>query len=197
VRDPAPIVQPVFNIMWCLSGSSIHKAYPHMDAVIARILLEMPEAAIHFTGDVACQILEAGWENEPRVFRQSGEMSIRQTLALAQACDTVIGPETGVLNAVAFENEITKVVMLSHSSHENLTKHWANTIAIEPNREAAPCYPCHRLHYTRDFCPFEEETHAAVCAYSISPDTVFRAVQVGYQRWKNSVVAARELEAVT
>lgn len=180
----APLVQPVFHIMWCLSGSSVHKAYPHMDAVIAQILMDMPEAAIHLTGDAACQILEAGWEEEPRVFRQSGEMTIRQTLALAQECDLVIGPETGVLNAVAFEPEVGKVVMLSHSSHENLTKHWVRAMSIEPNREAAPCYPCHRLHYDRTFCPMEQETHAAMCAFSINPATVYSAVHLVYQQWK-------------
>lgn len=185
VRDAVPMIQPVFNIMWCLSGSSMHKAYPHMDAVIARVLSEMPEAAIHFTGDHACVILESGWENEPRVFRQSGEMSIRQTLALAQACDCVVGPETGVLNAVAFEETVFKVLMLSHSSYENLPKHWEQTIAIEPNREAAPCFPCHRLHYDRTYCPMEEQTHAAVCAFSIHPGMVFEAIKAGYERWKH------------
>jgi hypothetical protein len=30
-----------------------------------------------------------------------------------------------------------------------------------------------------------------VCAVSISPDTVFRAVQVGYQRWKGVMAIAR------
>lgn len=190
-----PLVRPVFHIMWCLSGSSVHKAYPHMDAVIARILMEMPEAAIHLTGDAACVILEAGWENEPRVFRQSGEMSIRQTLTLAKDCDCVMGPETGVLNAVAFEDN-WKVLMLSHSSFENLPKHWINTIAIEPNRETAPCYPCHRLHYGREFCPFEEQTHAAMCAFSISPDTVYQAVRAAYSHWKGeATVNKRELEA--
>lgn len=184
VREAAPLVQPVFNVMWCLAGSSVHKFYPGMDHVIARMLVEFPEVAIHTSGDAACAILEAGWEEEPRVFRQSGEMSIRQTLALAQACDLVIGPETGVLNAVAFEDN-WKVMLLSHSSFENLPKHWTNTIAIEPNREVAPCYPCHRLHYTRDFCPEDKETGASVCQRSITPGLVFDAVSVAYKAWKD------------
>lgn len=186
-----PVIQPVFNVMWCLSGSSMHKAYPHMDAVIANMLVEMPEMALHFTGDAACQILEAGWEKEPRVFRQSGEMNIRQTLTLAKACNLVIGPETGVLNAVAFEAEISKVLMLSHSSFENLPKHWLSTFAIEPNREVAPCFPCHRLHYDRTYCPMEEHTHAAVCAFSIHPGTVYSAVEMAYKRWKQAPVPQR------
>jgi ADP-heptose:LPS heptosyltransferase/predicted SAM-dependent methyltransferase len=190
----APLVQPVFNVMWCLAGSSVHKFYPHMDAVIARMLLDWPEAAIHLVGDEACQILEAGWENEPRVFRQSGEMNIRQTMTLAQACDLVIGPETGVLNAVAFDGN-AKVVLLSHSSFENLPKHWINAIGIEPNREVAPCFPCHRLHYDRTYCPEHKETGASMCSVSIMPGSVFEAASVAYRRWKGVIPITPVLES--
>ena len=103
----------------------------------------------------------------------SGEISIRQTLALAQQCDAVIGPETGVLNAVAFES-MRKVVLLSHSSHENLTKHWTNTVALMP--QGVSCYPCHQLHFDRRYCRQDEETGAAVCQRSIAPETVYEAV---------------------
>jgi ADP-heptose:LPS heptosyltransferase len=120
-------------------------------------------------------MLELGWENEPRVVCLSGEINIRQTLALARECDAVIGGETGVLNAVAFEPDVRKVVLLSHSSRENLTKHWLNAAAIEPVSTA--CYPCHRLHYDRRFCPEDPDTGASVCQRSIHPDTVFNALE--------------------
>jgi ADP-heptose:LPS heptosyltransferase/predicted SAM-dependent methyltransferase len=97
----APSVPKRFNILWCLAGSSIHKFYPGQDDVIANILQTMPEAVIIFSGDMACKILEAGWEEEPRIRCESGEMGIRDTLTLAQNVDCVVGPETGVLNAVA------------------------------------------------------------------------------------------------
>ena len=124
-------------------------------------------------GDVACQILEFGWEKEPRVIRLSGEMGIRDTLALAKVADVVVGCETGVLNAVAFE-ENRKVCLLSHSSRENLTKHWKNTFSMAP--KGLSCYPCHRLHYTREFCFEDKETGAAMCQKLIDPDDVFRAI---------------------
>jgi hypothetical protein len=60
--------------------------------------------------------------------------------ALAQVADVVVGQETGLLNAVAME-PMRKVVLLSHSTHENLTKHWVNTEALTGD---VPCYPCHR-----------------------------------------------------
>lgn len=169
----ARILHGGFNVLWALAGSSCHKFYPGQDAVIARILTDHPDCRIFLVGDEACKILEAGWEKEPRVVCLSGELGIRDTLALAQACDAVVGCETGVLNAVAFEGN-RKVVLLSHSSHENLTKHWANTIAMAP--QGLDCYPCHRLHYTREFCREDEETGAAMCQRMIDPAVVYAAL---------------------
>ena len=169
-----------FNILFALAGSSVHKFYPGQDNVIALALLNIPEVQVTLVGDEACKILEAGWENEPRVVCRSGELGIRDTLALAQTADVVVGPETGVLNAVAFEGN-AKVCLLSHSSVENLTKHWLNAVAIEPK---APCYPCHRLHYSRQFCPEDDSTGAALCSASIDPHEVFAPVWDAYQQWQ-------------
>lgn len=162
------------TVMFALSGSSQHKFYPWQDTVIARILTDHPTAKVFLVGDAACMILEAGWENEPRVICLSDKLSIRETLALAQRVDVVIGPETGVLNAVGYEVGVSKIVLLSHSSIENLTKHWINTFSLEP--EGAPCYPCHRLHYGMKYCSEHQETGAAMCQLSINPERVIEAV---------------------
>ena len=167
-----------FTILWALAGSSVHKTWPHMDAVVARIMLDIPNAHVIFTGDPAGQILEAGWENEPRVHRTSGNLEIRDSLALALQCDLVIGPETGVLNAVAFES-MPKICFLSHSSVENLTKHWVNTTSLFTDE--TPCYPCHQLHYTFEHCQEHVETGTAMCQYSIAPGTVWDAVLASYR----------------
>ena len=169
-----------FTILWALAGSSIHKFYPHQDTVINRVLAEMPEAAVIFNGDAACVMLEAGWEEHPRVRCESGEMGIRDTLTLAQHVDCVVGPETGVLNAVAFE-PVAKVIMLSHSSKRNLTMHWVNTATLEPTVTA--CYPCHRLHFGRDYCHEEPSTGAAICQANIGPDRAFASIQRAYAAW--------------
>lgn len=164
-----------YNIMVVLSGSSAHKFYPWQDNVIARILVDRPDCRIFLTGDAACKLLEQGWENEPRVVRLSGALTIRKTLALAQKVDAVVGPETGVLNAVAFEPKVRKAILLSHSSHDNLTRDWRNTGVVEPQDVA--CYPCHRLHHTTTHCLVDDETGAAVCQLSIHPDRVFDALE--------------------
>ena len=163
-----------FTVVIGLSGSSVHKAYPHMDAVISGLLLQYPDARIVMTGDGLCEILELGWEKEPRVYRRSGEWSIRQTIAFAQDADIVIGPETGLLNAVSMD-AVAKVCLLSHSSKENLTKHWINTSTITP--AFVHCFPCHKLHLAGfTTCNRDEETGASICAARIEPHTVFNAV---------------------
>lgn len=183
----ADIEQP-YMVMWALAGSSVHKMYPHQDSVIARILLDLPNAIVVMVGEMACKVLEQGWDKEPRVIRVSGDLTIRQTLALAQRMNCVVGPETGVLNAVSYETDVAKVVLLSHSSHENLTRDWPNTTAISapPDDHVPICgnRPCHRLHYTRDWCPEDTDTGASMCAASISPHTVFNAIEAHYDPYR-------------
>lgn len=197
---PGPVV------LWTLAGSSVHKAWPWVGNVIAwlmektdaRVVLagdtscRVLEAAI-------CQALlqrfadvpieeSDGWQEAERGARlkeafggrnrlicTSGAWPIRDTLAFAHYVDVVVGPETGVLNAVCMDESVAKVVMLSHSSHENLTRDWVKTIAIAPPVSVA-CYPCHRMHYNRDFCPEDEATGASACAAAIVPENVFGAI---------------------
>lgn len=166
-----------FVVLWALAGSGVHKFYPHQDAVIARLLLEIPHAHVILTGGPECKILEVGWEEEPRVHSTSGELKLRQALALAQQVDLVVGPETGILNSVAFE-PMAKIVLLSHSTHENLTKHWVNTEPI--SSEVTPCYPCHQLHQDSSHCPRHEESKSALCQHDIPADVVWAAVQRAY-----------------
>ena len=187
---PLQRVPDRFNVLWCLSGSSLHKFYPHQDAVIYQVLRDMPEAVIVLSGDYACKILKSGWEKNPRIKCESGEMSIRETLTLAQNVDCVVGPETGVLNAVAFE-PMGKVIMLSHSSQENLTKHWVNTHSlVAPQDDSVPCknIACHRLHYGPEFCSVDKATGAASCQIAITPEKVLQAIRAHYNAWKNTSI---------
>jgi ADP-heptose:LPS heptosyltransferase len=160
-------------IMWALAGSSVHKLYPHLDTVIARILSHT-DYKIVLVGNDKCRILEQGWEEEPRVIRKSGEWSIRKTMAFSLECDLVIGPETGIMNCVGLE-DVPMIIFLSHSSEENLTKHFKNCIPLTP--ENCDCYPCHLMHYGWDNCKkSEKEPGVSECAYNISPDKTWNAI---------------------
>jgi ADP-heptose:LPS heptosyltransferase len=161
-------------VMYSLAGSSVHKVWPWQDHFFARVLLEYPTARIVTVGDDLSQMLEMGWEKEPRVICKSGKYTIRESMALLSVCDVVIGPETGILNAAA-HMPMPKIVMLSHSSAENLTKHWINTTALEPR--GAHCYPCHRMHYSFEHCERDEPTGTALCQAGISVDSAWSAFE--------------------
>lgn len=192
-----------FCILWALAGSSPHKTWPYLDPVIAWLMIAHPAIHIVMVGNESCKLLEAGWDNEPRVHRTSGVWSIRQTLAFAEYADLVIGPETGVLNAVS-GLKLPKVVFLSHSTNENLTRDWLNTTVLRA--ESLTCRgrgenyapACHQLHYTWEHCTRtnadaaektkkiedatqDERLHAmavgsSACMAAIKPDEVCRAL---------------------
>lgn len=174
--ERAKMTGPV--ILWSLAGSSIHKTWAGVDQIIARLMMSTT-ATVVLVGDELCKLGEAGWEREPRVLRRSGVWSIRQSLAFLDQCDLVIGPETGVLNAAGMM-AVPKVIMLSHSSPENLTKHWVNCASLTPFHTA--CWPCHQLHFNSEFCPRGEATGTAVCQENISVDAVWSAVTNALRR---------------
>lgn len=157
--------------VWVLSGSSTHKLYPFMDDAIKLVFMKQPRTGFIFVGGEVDKFLGAPWRDEVRISNMAGKLSIRQTMALAQVSHGVIGPETGVLNAVSAE-EVKKVVFLSHSSHDNLTKHWTNTHVIYSN---AHCYPCHQLHLSIDECTQDPVTRMPICT-SLDPVVVANAI---------------------
>jgi len=161
-------------IMYSLAGSSVHKVWPHQDQLFARILLEYKGARIVTVGDEGSSMLEIGWENEPRIVKMAGKYTFRQSMALLAECDMVIGPETGMLNA-AGHMPMPKIVFLSHSSANNLTKHWVNTISLEPQN--THCFPCHRMQYSFEHCHRDLISGVSLCATNISCDQAWDAFQ--------------------
>lgn len=164
------------NILWSLAGSSGHKVWPHLDQIIARVMLELPDVHVVLVGDDLCKLLEIGWAKESRVHCQSGEWSIRESMAFAEVADLIIGSETGLLNA-AGSLPNPKIVTLSHSSEEMLTKHWKNVIALrQPQGLGCDKQPCRQLHFGWDYCPKHEETGTALCQYHIDAEMMWDAI---------------------
>ena len=166
------------NVLWSLSGSSVHKTWPHLDAIIARLMLTYKDVDVVLVGDEVSQILETGWQKEPRVHCRSGKWTIRESMSFAEVSDLVIGCETGLLNA-AGSMDVPKIVTLSHSSENMLTKHWKRTIALK-QPEGVGCHksPCRQLHMNWDYCPAyeDENTKAALCQWHIGPEQMWLAV---------------------
>src|SRR3990167_4696736 len=163
------------NILWSLSGSSGHKTWPHLDMVVAQIMIEMPDTHVVLVGDELCGILERGWEKEPRVHCMPGKWTIRESMSFAEASDLIIGAETGLLNA-AGHMDVPKIVTLSHSSPEMLTKHWKNAIALEqPKGVGCPKSPCRMMHFDWSHC-MKHESGTAECQWQIGPEAMWDAI---------------------
>lgn len=163
------------------AGSTVPKWWPYAPA-LAQLLAEL---GIHVVvvGDLKGLV----YPEHPRVrVMSTGEWSIRQSIAFAMRADAVVGQETGLLNALALE-AVGKVVLLSHSSAENLTRDWRQTVSIAAG---VPCQPCHMVHFTHEWCPQDEATKAAKCQAAIPVEKVMEAL-VGL-----GVVKADELSAL-
>jgi SAM-dependent methyltransferase len=168
-------------VMWSLAGSSVHKTWAGLDHIIASVLVTYPKASILLVGGPECVMLEAGWENEPRVFRTCGKWTIRQTFAMLAETDLLIGPETGVLNAAACM-DMEKIIFLSHSTHENLTRDWKNVTALTssdttcPGRGKNEAPACHQMHYGFGDCKRDEASGVAQCQADILVPDVWAIV---------------------
>lgn len=185
-------------IVWCVNGSSPHKVYPWVQIVAAWLIQKTPAHLVMYAdpGPVGTGLVEGivktmkeNGVDMDRVHPIGGAWPIRKALSFAHMVDCVVGPETGPLNAVGMTN-VPKVIYLSHSSARNLTAHWKNTTVLEPESTKAHCYPCHRLHFDWSSCHQDEQTSAALCASSISPEKVFEAIAlaIGARKYKEANV---------
>lgn len=169
-----------FVIGWPVSGSSVHKTWGGLDNVIASIMLDFPGVDVVLLGNEASKILEQGWEKEKRVHRRSGVWSVRESLAFMQEVDMAIGPETGVMNSVAMLS-YPKVVFLSHSTDENLTRDWVNTHVLISENTVCPgrgnneAPACHQLHYSWQYCKATEDK-VSQCQADITVEHAYRVI---------------------
>jgi len=164
-----------FVIIWSLYGSSPHKAYPYAEYAATEFLDRHKDVIMITVGGEFGQILE--W-NHPRTKNWSGRETIRKVMLLTQYVDLVVGTETGVLNAAGCYNT-PKIIFLSHSTEENLTKHWTNAYPIY-----APisCYPCHQLHYTFESCKLNSKLESPLCMTMIPPEVVVATMEEIYKK---------------
>lgn len=146
------------------SGSSAPKWWPYAQELADLLATERVHSRI--VGDIR----HANFR-ESRFARVFGTaIPIRKIFALAAMTDVVVGTESALVNSVAFESPL-KIVLLSHSSHENLTRDWINTIAVEP--EGLPCYPCHRIHMDMSHCSHDTKVNAAACQSAATAELIF------------------------
>ncbi|MAH50528.1 hypothetical protein CMI37_32200 [Candidatus Pacearchaeota archaeon] len=173
-----------FKIMWSLAGSSFHKNYPYTEIVAKWLLDKYDDIIIITVGDSTSVLLE--WQY-PRTICRSDKWDIRKSLIMTQYVDLVVGTETGILNAAGCY-DTAKVIFLSHSSEENLTKYWENTTALHVYEHVVSCYPCHQLHYSMESCPIHEKLKTPLCMVKLSGERVFKEIERQYQLWVSAKV---------
>jgi ADP-heptose:LPS heptosyltransferase len=157
------------SCVFAVSGSTLPKFWPYVDELVTALIAR--GYAVWVMGELR------GLKLAPREHLSvvGRDWSIREALAFAQHADLVVGQETGILNAVAFE-PMRKVVLLSHSTAKNLTRDWTNTVALHGT---PPCWPCHQIHYLQngwEHCNQDPVTKLAKCQATISVDQVLEAV---------------------
>lgn len=187
---------------WVLSGTRVDKFYPQTMMAVARIIKELDIPVILFGGPSPKEYSSAEAIKEyvishngnrdklksivpdPATFDMSRQWGlVRPALALLQACDIVITPDTGPAWAVAME-AIPKVVMVSHASAENITSHWINTTTLHADQSRVPCWPCHRLHSGPETCVPNAMNNGAKCISDISVEQLIQAIVAADNRVK-------------
>jgi ADP-heptose:LPS heptosyltransferase len=150
------------------AGSGPTKFWPHTMAMARKLAGHGVHSVI--LGDLDYAMAADIEDVEPWIHVVGKAWPVRAALAYAQVADAVVATESLIANSVAME-DMLKVVTLSHSSNENLTKHWNNTAAIEP--KAIACHPCHRIHgHTFAFCQVDTATGCSACQAAAGPDLV-------------------------
>ena len=170
------------TIAWALKGSAPQKWFPWAPQVLTRLLLRRPDAKVVLLAgpevkDLADKIVErvtqfAGPDAAARIVNGCGRLSIRQSLAVINACHVAIGVETGLMWAVA-RKAIPKVLLCSHSDPRQFST-WINTEALHSRPE---CGPCLMLISDWKHCHRMPDTGAARCQNELSPDLVTTALE--------------------
>lgn len=171
----------VFLVVMGVSGSAYHKHWPHAEACGREIIRRYPDAVVVTTGDASDKLFE--WQ-EKRTDNKCGIFSFRDVSVVSHLADLLIVPETGIAWVGASSPTARQIVLMSHSSPEQLTRDWRNTTAIRP---AVPCHPCHQIHYTLKSCPVAaapDGNQWPVCVTQMPVKAVMDSVDESYQRWK-------------
>lgn len=147
-------------VMWGLSGSGRQKTYPYVPYVVGDLIRKHPYLKVVLVGGQTCQLLEAGFPKNDRIVRRSGDYTFRQSAILSKHVSAVVSPDTGFLHAAGCW-PTPKIGLLTHTTIENITKHFEGDFSIESE---APCAPCFRLISNAEKqCPIEAQTMATLC----------------------------------
>jgi hypothetical protein len=179
-----------------VTGSSINKAYPFFPLVVRDLQRKYPRSIIIMSGDpelgpiIQVAAVELGADPK-RIWATCGDKryTLRDSLITTKYVDLVIGPETGVINASACW-DTPKIVLLSHSSADNLCRGWKNCYPIHGK---AACYPCYKIISYDDTCDMVQESEskeiagATRCLASIDHEEILTMADIAMRNGRNSI----------
>lgn len=165
-------------ICWSLAGSQLHKVSPHVYDIVSNILDKFEDVEVILLGSEKDAALGEPLKHESRVHNMAGVWSIRESLTFVQRnAALLISPESGIVTWMAFEN-LPKIVLLSHSNTNTLTKDWINTTSLQVNRQDLPCGGCchYRMIYGWDQAMLHEPTGTTMCQALIKPELIWESI---------------------
>jgi hypothetical protein len=154
------------------NGSGCSKYWPYTNELVNK-LCEHDDVSVVVLGDRRGVALD---EHDNLLF-VGQDWDIRKAMTFCQLADVVVGQETGLLNCVGFEKDVHKIVLMTHSSEENLTRDWLNTETIRMLPACAGTTGCHLLHYDWSHCHQEATTQAATCQAMIPASLVLEKIE--------------------
>ena len=177
-------------ISWVMSGSRLDKIHPHADIAVSRIIKELgvpvvlmgaPGKDLELARLIQSEVKKNNKTDDGLHLALSSDPANpswgpRRICAQAQQMDAVIGPDTGPMWAVAMR-EMPKVVMVSHASPENITKHWVNTTTLHASPDRVKCWPCHQLHDDCTTCTPNAAKNGSACITDITVDDIVETVR--------------------
>lgn len=185
-------------MVWALSGSRPDKVWPYSTHAICRIIKELGIPVVMVGVGAQQYVMAQAVQTEvqrsnssdaglflalsPDTADPGGEQHwpTRRTLSQVLLADMVVTPDTGVAWAAAME-PMPKIVMVSHASEENITKHWKNTVTLHADPARVPCWPCHRLHNSMETCvPSRDNPNTSACMADISVETLIEKVRASW-----------------
>ncbi len=166
-----------FKILWGLSGSSRQKTYPtdHMIKFFDLLCRRYSDIEVFTVGDEICQLLEIPFEEDKRFHRRAGVWNMRQSILASRFVDVVISPDTGLLHGSGCF-PTPKIGLLTHTTIENITKHFDNDYSLEA--KDVSCAPCFHMVYNAPVQANLAEDHTTpMCMmYGIPPEAIFEQV---------------------
>jgi ADP-heptose:LPS heptosyltransferase len=164
-----------YVVLWGLSGSARNKTYPYVHDIINELLKRYSDMIFITVGDEACQILETPLRDN-RVIKKSGIWSIRESMLACKYASLVVSPDTGILHASGCFTT-PKIGLLTHSTIENITKHFKNDYSLEV--EGVSCAPCFKIQYKPSVqCNLAEDNLTPLCMkFGILPERLLKQIE--------------------